>query len=78
MNSPAAHSGYPIQPITIPWAKVIALFEFPRGISPGGVAFDLPIAGVRLTDGLEQDKTALFNKQGKLEFVLRGYPIAYR
>ena len=78
MDSTTAHSGCPIQPITIPWAKVITLFEFPRGISPAGVVFDLPIAGVQFTDGLEQDKTAQFNKQGKLEFVLRGYPIAYR
>ena len=78
MDSPAAHSGCPIQPITVPWAKVITLFGFLRGISPGGVVFGLPIAGVQFTDGLEQDKTAQFNQQGRLEFVLRGYPIAYR
>jgi len=43
--------------------KVNTLFGFPRGISPGGVVFDLPIAGVQLTDGLEQEATARFNQQ---------------
>ena len=43
--------------------RVNTLFGFPRGISPGGVVFDLPIAGVQLTDGLEQEKTAQFNQQ---------------
>jgi len=43
--------------------RVNTLFGFPRGIRPGGVIFDIPIAGVQLTDGLEQEKTAQFNQQ---------------
>lgn len=43
--------------------KVNTLFGFPRGISPGGVIFDLPIAGVQLVDGLEPETTAQFNQQ---------------
>ena len=36
---------------------------FQEAYRPGGVVFDLPIAGVQLTDGLEQEKTAQFNQQ---------------
>jgi hypothetical protein len=43
--------------------KVNTLFGFPRSISPGGVIFDLPIAGVQLVDGLEPERTAQFNQQ---------------
>jgi len=43
--------------------RVNTLFGFPRGIRPGGVIFDIPIAGVQLTDGLEKEKTAQFNQQ---------------
>jgi len=43
--------------------RVNTPFGFPRGIRPGGVIFDIPIAGVQLTDGLEQEKTAQFNQQ---------------
>ena len=78
MVSLAAHCCCPIPPITIPWAEVITLFGFLSGISPGGVVFDLPIAGVQLTEGLERHKTTQFNQQGRLEFVVREYPIAYR
>jgi len=45
---------------------------FPRGIRPGGVIFDIPIAGVQLTDGLEREQTARFNQQiGLLSSALK-------
>jgi hypothetical protein len=43
--------------------KVNRPFGFPTSIAPGGVALDIPIAGVQLTDGLDQDDTARFSQQ---------------
>jgi len=43
--------------------KVNRLFGFPRSISPGGVALDIPIAGAQITDGIDPEVTARFNQQ---------------
>jgi len=43
--------------------KVNRLFGFPRSISPGGVALNIPIAGVQVTDGLDREEIARFNQQ---------------
>ena len=43
--------------------RVNTLFGFPRGISPGGVVFDLPIARTLIVDGLDRQANADFSQQ---------------
>ena len=43
--------------------KVNTLFGFPRSISPGGVVFDIPIAMVNLTDGMDQGSNRKYQQQ---------------
>ena len=51
--------------------KVNRLFGFPRSISPGGVVFDIPIAMINLTDGLEPDSNRRYQQQiGQLSSAL--------
>ena len=51
--------------------KVNTLFGFPRSISPGGVIFDIPIAMINLTDGMDQDNNRQYQQQiGQLSSAL--------